>query len=562
LKIRKIIISHLFILLLISSCSTKQLIVTNLNVKNKKLSQEQLKSWQHKDIISDSIFGISLDKAYQELIRNKKGKEIIVAVIDTQVDLNHEDLKNSFWLNKDEIPNNNIDDDNNGYIDDVHGWNFIGNLKGESLPRTNFEYVRVVKKYSDIYNNSMCDSIYDSKCKTYKKALKIYTYELKRVKHNYLMFTNWQIRYNNTKKVLKPFFPKGNYTLKVLNEIKTTDTIILKEIKNMRNHINWEQSDEWSKRNTAKEKKYIDYYLNINLNNRQKIVGDNPYDIKDTNYGFHNVTKNENQINHSNHSTKVTGIINANRNNGIGIKGISNRIKIMPLVVSTYGDEYDKDIALAIRYAVDNGAQVINMSSSKDFSTNPEWVQNALKYAEKHNVLFINCASNENNNTDVDTTFPNDIDNNGEEIVSNFINVGASTYQVNKYLVAPFSNYGEKNVDIFAPGNDIFTTKINNTYKFVGGTSYSAPIVSGVAALIWSHYPKLKAYEVKEIILESGISYDMDVILPAGYQSEKETLVPFKSLSKSGKIVNAYNALLLARHYKKWKKGKWKMKSN
>ncbi len=550
----------LFFILLLVNCKSSQHFIKNNFTKSisKKLSQEQLKSWQHKDIISDSIFGISLDKTYTELIKNKKGKEIIVAVIDTQVDLNHEDLKNSFWLNKDEIPNNNIDDDNNGYIDDVHGWNFLGNSKGESLPRTNFEYVRVVKKYKDIYKNNVCDSIYDTKCKTYKKALKIYTYELKRVKHNYLMFTNWQIRYNNTKKVLKPFFPKENYTLKVLNEIKTTDTIILKEIKNMRNHINWKQSDEWSKKETAKEKRYIDYYLNINLNNRQKIVGDNPYDITNTNYGFHNITINKGDL--VSHSTYVTGIINANRNNSIGIKGVSNRIKIMPIVVSTRGDEYDKDIALAIRYAVDNGVQIINMSSSKDFSINPKWVKNALKYAEKHNVLFVNSASNDNNNTDIITTFPNDIDNNGKEIVSNFINVGASTYQVNKYLVAPFSNYGKKNVDIFAPGNDIFTTKINNTYKFVGGTSYSAPIVSGVAALIWSHYPKLKAYEVKEIILTSGVSYDMDVILPAGYQSEKEKLVPFKSLSKSGKIVNAYNALLLAKHYKKWKKGKWKMK--
>jgi len=556
LEIRKIIISHLFILLLIS-CSTKQLITTNLNVINKKLSQEQLKSWQHKDLISDSIPGISLDKAYQELIKNKKGKDIIVAVIDMQLDINHEELNQSIWKNKKEIPNNNIDDDNNGYIDDIHGWNFLGNSKGESVYESNFEYVRIVRNYNSFIktNNNKIILEDNNKYIIYKKADSILQVNLKEYKNEVAYYKKYKIRFNNWKLELKKYFPNEKYTIKKLKSIKTNNNKTQDAINKITHSLKYDLMDRWIDKTIKNNQRYLDFYLNINYNDRE-LIGDDENNIEDTNYGFHNVGINQNLKTY--HATYVTGLLSANRNNKIGINGISNNIKIMPIVVASNGDENDKDIALAIRYAVNNGAKIINMSFGKAFSTNKVWVTEALKHAEKHNVLCVHSAGNEFQNIDIVNDYPNDIDGNNKEILNNFIVVGASTRHVNNKLVSDFSNYGRNNVDIFAPGETIYTTKINNTYKFKSGTSMATPLVSGIAALIWLQYPKLKAHEVKEIILESGVSYDIDVELPS-YDEEKK-LVPFKSLSKSGKIVNAYNALLLAKHYKKWKKGKWKIK--
>jgi len=545
-----------FSILILQACTVHKSAIYGIDsaYTNVKLDTLAMQTWEYKDIVSDSIPGISLDRAYLELLKNKKGKEVIVAVIDTQMDINHEDLKQAFWVNTDEIPNNGMDDDDNGYVDDVHGWNFIGNTKGESIFRTNFEYVRLVKKYQNKYKDLSIDSIAKKdtvQFKIYKKALKEYNKWFKMRKHNVLMFTNWRIRYANTKKVLSLYFPKEDYTIKKLQEIKTTDTIVLKEIKNMLDHIKWKQSDTWAKKELKYERNFINYYLNIDLKDRE-LVGDNVNDIRDTKYGYHNVSISQEKLVY--HATYIGGVLGANRSNAIGIKGISSTIKIMPLVVSCNGDEYDKDIALAIRYAVDNGARIINMSSKKDFSIHAKWVTEALQYAEQRNVLFVHGTGNDTYNIDKVATFPTDTDKNGTEILTNFINVGSSSYHVNKKLFSYYSNYGKENVDLFAPGEEIYTTSLNNHYRFKDGTSMATPMVSGVAALILSHYPKLKAYEVKEIVLASGVSYNFDVEIRI---DRKKVLVPFSSLSKTGKILNAYNALLLAKHYKKWKLGKW-----
>jgi subtilisin family serine protease len=543
-------ILFLVIICFLYACKSNKLIVISNHFYNSTLSNKQ-EFWHYKDIIKDSISGISLDRAYQELVKNKKGNEVIVAVIDTQVDLNHKDLKESFWINKDEIPNNNIDDDNNGYVDDVNGWNFIGNKKGESLYLSRFENVRIVKEFGERFQNKTINSIPKSELNDYKeynRALKDYEEIIKIKKRNLFHFNNWKKQFNLIKNTLENLIPSRKITIDNLNKIITKDTVVLKVITDMKNYIIKNKNDKWINNLISNENRFINYYLNLNYNDRE-LIGDNPNNLEDKYYGFNNVSINIDSL--FNHATLISGVLVDN----IKMKKI---IKLMPLVVSCSGDEHDKDIALAIRYAVDNGAKIINMSSKKLFSLRQNWIQKALKYAEANDVLVVNSSGNNSFNVDINYTFPTDVDDNKDEILNNFVNVSSSSYHLDKNLISWFSNYGKKNVDLFAPGENIYTTNVNNNYKFEDGTSLSAPIVSGVAALIWSYYPKLKASEVKEILLESGVSYDIDVELPS-YDEEKK-LVPFSSLSKSGKIVNAYNALLYAKNYKKWKQGKWPKK--
>jgi subtilisin family serine protease len=285
--------------------------------------------------------------------------------------------------------------------------------------------------------------------------------------------------------------------------------------------------------------------------NERLLIGDNPT-ILEIGYGNNNVSNTIKGVRTiQDHNTMVSGIIAANRTNEKGIKGILQNVKIMPLNISPSGDEHDKDITMAIRYAVDNGAKVINMSFGKEFSMHEDWVLEAFKYAEEHNVLLVRSAGNESLNVDKNESFPRDIPLGGlKEICGNFITIGSSTHKLDSTFVSDYSNYGKNNVDLFAPGDKIYTTSASNSYKSDSGTSLAAPMVSGTAALIWSYYPNLTVTEVKQIILESGTAYDIEVLVPGG-EGKK---VKFSELSKSGKVLNVYDAMELAKKVSKKKR--------
>ena len=284
----------------------------------------------------------------------------------------------------------------------------------------------------------------------------------------------------------------------------------------------------------------LNYNYNIDFNGRE-VVGDNPYDITDLGYGNGNP---QNRMEDESHGTHVAGIIAAERNNGKGVNGVANNVAIMSIRAVPNGDEYDKDIALGIRYAVDNGAKIINGSFGKSFSPNATWVYDAIKYAADNDVLFVHAAGNEGADLDdpSNPNFPNDQIDNGPEIADNVITVGALSSKYGSEMVATFSNYGKVNVDVFAPGDNIYSTMPNNEYEYQGGTSMAAPAVAGVAALIRSQYPKLTASEVKHILMDSGLAPMAKVVL-GGDTSITATL---NNVSTSGKIVNAYNALIMA----------------
>ncbi len=495
-------------------------------LKLEVLTEREKKNWGHLDLVSDTIPGMSVDKAYSEIIKNKKGTKVIVAVLDSGIDLDHEDLDGVLWTNKDEKAGNNIDDDGNGYIDDIHGYNFLGESYNEQL-----EYVRMLR-----LNIGDAATLTKAKVKLdaeYTKALQ-----------NKQQYEQILQAVTEADAAVKKYLSKESYTTEDLAGIETTDESMRRNVAVLNQMFGIKDTIPEVLDELGKGVKYFTEQLNYNLNkdfNGRESVGDDAYDITDTDYGNGNPN---NRVADESHGTHVAGIIAAERDNGKGANGVANNVEIMSIRAVPNGDEYDKDIALGIRYAVDNGARIINGSFGKSFSPKAEWVYDAIKYAAEKNVLFVHAAGNDGADLDDPTNanFPNDQVNNGPEIANNVITVGAIDPEYGSELVASYSNYGKINVDIFAPGTDIYSSYPNNEYEYSPGTSMAAPAVAGVAALLMSQYPSLSAAQVKEIILRSGLPIKANVIL-AGDNSKSASL---SEISTSGKIANAYNALIMA----------------
>ena len=516
----------LAILLFGFSCSSPKFIndYSSLKSYNNNLvtSKIDLNNWHNLDPEIDSIPGISVERAHDELLKGMKGKEVIVAVIDTGLDTDHKSLSNNVWVNKDEKINGK-DDDKNGYIDDINGWNYLGSSYNETRDMT-----RILR------DNKVNNRKYDQVEAEIKK-------EIKR-SNEQLDILNYYVQLlEESKDLLSDHLDKDEFSIEDVNNIVTENEKLIRA-KNI--YIDFDFygfTKEYLNQGIEQYNDFINYHFNIDFNGRT--TDDNIYDINDTNYGDSNV---RNIKESESHSTHVSGIIAADRKSKKGNKGINNLAKIMVLRAVPNGDEYDKDVALAIRYAVDNGARIINGSFGKYFSSNPEWVIDAIRYASDNDVLFIAGAGNESKDLDSlsNDNYPNDQFFNKNEFSDTFIKVGASSINLNENFTAYFSNYGKINVDVFAPGVDIYSTMPNNKYKSQDGTSMSSPVVAGVASLIMSYFPKLSAKKVKEIIMESGIDIDLKI---ENLGDNKH----FREYSKSGKLVNAYNALILASRSKR-----------
>ena len=500
----------------------------NIPTQKENPSKDELKTWPHRDLLSSGYPGISLEKAYN-VLKGRKAQTVIVGVVDSGVDINHEDLKSIIWTNPKEIPNNGIDDDKNGYVDDVHGWNFLGEINQENL-----EYVRILKKG----NTNDPD---------YKRAEEKYDKEFKDATEKIELYSQIRERIAQSDALIQKHLGKKEYTAEDLDTIDTSSLQLLGAVRGMKyllgNDVTVKETLEELTEGIKHYEERLKYGLNKEFNPRA-VLKDNPDDINDKIYGNNNVVgpTAEGAL----HGTHVAGIIAAVRHNNIGIDGVADHVRIMPVRTVPDGDEYDKDVALALRYAIDNGAKVINTSFGKEFSPHKEWVYDALKYAAEKDVLIVNAAGNDTKNIDTQLTFPDDnID--GKEFTDTMITIGALNYEYNENLVASFSNYGKNNVDLFSPGVQIYATVPENKYKFLDGTSMAAPEVAGVAALIRAYFPTLKAREVKQILMESGLVPTVKEVLVGGRGEEQEAKrMLFSELSKSGKIVNAYNAIILA----------------
>jgi len=529
---------------LVSCGSVKNVAVPTMNTtvnsvaKKGTINEEQFKHWAHADLITDTIPGISLEKAYT-FLEGKAGVTVIVGVIDSGIDIEHEDLKDVLWTNPNEIVGNKIDDDKNGYTDDIYGWNFLGG-NGVDAPEQ-LEITRIVAKLNTRFKGKTLENISANEKADFEKYQKyLKSYNTSSEKHFRMMHYLNQI--DESFSALKKFIGKETVTIEDLRVIKTEDKEIQANISILLSILS----------RGSTEKEFIEYFESQNKNKNydlnfdgRAIVGDNPTDINDTKYGNPNVIG---SVKIESHGTHVAGIILASRNNGIGINGVAHNAKLMSIRAVPDGDERDKDVALAIRYAVDNGAKIINMSFGKSYSPYRHWVFDAIKYAEKHDVLLVHAAGNSSKNIDVKDNFPNDSKDKIIEFADNVLTVGAISHNYNENMLATFTNYGKLNVDIFAPGVQIYATVPQNEYKKYSGTSMASPTVAGIATLIRSYYPELSASQVKHIIMNSGTKLDIEVLLP-GSKSEENLdgkKVNFSELSISGKIANAYNALILA----------------
>ncbi len=508
-----------------------------------KADTEPPKNWHELDLKTDGYFGISLKEAYQ-FLEGKKSKTVIVAIIDGGIDTAQRDLKSVLWVNTKEIPGNGIDDDHNGYTDDINGWNFLGGKDGKADFTETAEEVREYFKLKDKYSSVTAappgqekqyaywlnvKTTYDSTISKSKRDIKGISSEL-----NILTATNYYIK---TALGLKS---DQSFTITDLSRIKTANDTI-NQSKTVWESVFHQIGETTTNAKIIKE--ISDYYatlnniLNPDLDVRARTTGDNPDTLDDKPYG-NNILK----MSDASHGTGVAGLIGAVRNNGYGIDGVADDVRIMALKVIPKGDAYDKDFVNAIHYAVDNGARIININFGKKISPHKDWVDAAFKYAAEKDVLLIMAAGNDNLDVDKVIVYPNDTFLDGS-FPDNFINVGASGPRLDENLAADFTNYGKKNVDIFAPGVKITSIDADAEFNTEDGTSFSAPIVAGIAALCLEYYPDLSAKQVKQAILESAAPVKHAMVIKPGTKDEK---VDFSSLSKTGGVVNAYKALEIA----------------
>jgi cell wall-associated protease len=515
------------------------------------VAQSDFKGWHLLDPKKDSLHGISLQKGYS-FLKGKKSKTVIVAVIDGGVDTAQEDLRNVLWKNPKEIPGNGVDDDGNGYVDDVYGWNFIGGKDGRNIEKESIEASRIYHRYKDKFYRKV---INESKlCQQEKEEYALWkkASALLEVDHDEqvaVMFL--EVAYKAAKKhekVLKKELNKETFGIEDVEKIQPQTPQVrqakmgyltfvkITEIERDETNVSmFAQLEEY----LQDKKQMIEAKQLAPVKYRDEIVKDDYFDINDRFYGNNDVMGPMPL-----HGTHVSGIIGAQRGNGIGVDGVADNVKIMNIRAVPEGDEYDKDIALAIRYAVDNGAKVINMSFGKPISPEKKWVDEAVKYAETKDVLFVQAAGNEGMNNDSTENYPNPYLEAFHTTASNFISVGASSDPlITKDYVADFSNYGKNTVDVFAPGVKIYSTLPGgNNYGFLKGTSMAAPVVSGIAALIRSYYPALSASQVKYVIEKSVDRLDTVTVEKPGTKNK----VCFTQLCASGGTVDAYNALKLA----------------
>lgn len=533
--IKSLLNKHNFALLIGAICFLSGIAV---NAQNSVIYRENRATvelqWQHADAGEDGKIGVSSQKAYRDLLNGRTPTPIVVAIIDSGTETSHEDLDDALWVNPGEIPDNGIDDDGNGYIDDVHGWNFIGG-KDEDVEFDNLEFTRIFSPLHKRFNQKKASDIGKSDKADYQRYLKMkrdWDNRMKKAQAELNEFNQVMQYYTISDHLIRQNLGKESYSLEEVQSIITDDEMTQAAVEFVSAVLSADlmsELDEW--------RRYVEnqfaYSYNLDFDPRG-IVGDDYSNPRERIYGNNRVSGP-----HADHGTHVAGIVAAEKND-FGLDGICPSCKLMIIRCVPDGDERDKDVANAIRYAVDNGARIINMSFGKSYSPQKDVVDEAVQYAERKGVLLVHAAGNDGRNTDKRDNFPRAKYNNGK-VCKTWIEVGASGPEDGE-LVADFSNYGKKTVDLFAPGDGIFSTVTNNDYKKESGTSMASPVVAGVAGALWSYYPQLTAIEIKDILLSSGVSYaKTKVTLPGSNK-----VVPFGNLSRTGRVINLYAALRLA----------------
>ena len=504
----------------------------------------KLKGWQLLNYKEDGYMGTGVKEAY-DLLKGRKSQTVIIAVIDSGVDTLQEDLKAALWVNPREIPGNGKDDDGNGYTDDIHGWNFCGSSSGENLSNNTHEIERVYHKWKNEFEGISEKKIPADRKFLYsqwKRAESLINKDYEEYQQNIKNIENASLLFKSSNTILTSYLKKTDFIKADLAAVNGSDS------------VNWavrlwksvfDRGSDPEIKNTDIIRD-LEAYHNTLLNNRKRkedlpvdfrgaLTKDNYENVHDSIYGNNNLKSSS-----GNHGTHVSGIIGAIRNNNIGMDGIVDNVRIMVIRAVPGGDEHDKDVALAIRYAVNNGASIINMSFGKPVSPYKQLVDDAIAYAASKNVLLVHGSGNDGQDIDENSFYPSPFMLDGTK-ASNMLTVGASGDYSLDGLVAGFSNYGIKTVDLFAPGMYINSTITNNNYEPADGTSMASPVAAGVAGLLKSYFPALTPAQIIDLLMRSGTSITDSVTLPG---TDKKTTL--NKLCKSGKIINAYEAVKLA----------------
>lgn len=515
-------------------------------------AEQEKRNWFHSDFSQTGIYGIGTDEAIEFL--KSKGltpQPVIVGILDSGVEIDHEDLQANIWVNGKEVANNSKDDDKNGYVDDVNGWDFNVNGKNIDYNDETYEATRVVKKFMPLFasSNKAANMANMQKMpKEYQEYLHARKYwagkyygaqenleEVQKDKLEILPALNGlKSTFQNTK-LSKDYLTKTLDSKQINKTEKENIELLLSKNINFEDLTIDEVIKKTEDRFEAMEKYYdgqVKYAFNLEFDptdgrtiDAQKGYGNNEVEGPDAFHGTH-----------------VAGIIGAQRNNGVGMNGVAGDVvKLMSVRMVPNGDERDLDVALAIRYAVDNGAKVLNMSFGKGFSPNKKVVQKAIKYADKKGVLMFHAAGNDNKDLDFNNNYPSNFQaDEMKAFTKNWITVGASTRD-SENLKARFSNFGTMKVDIFAPGTEIYSTIQDNSYRYAQGTSMASPVAAGAAALIWAYFPHMKAQQIKEVLFESVNK--SDAMVKVGSENDERK---FSDLSVTGGVIDVNKAVRLA----------------
>lgn len=510
-----------------------------------KMQDNDLKTWYHKDFSTTNVYGVNTDNAYKFLeSKGLKPRTIVVGVLDSGVEVDHPGLINNMWKNPNEIPNNGIDDDKNGYVDDIYGWNFIGG-KTADVDADNLEVTRMVKKYQPIFEGTDSAKNRANQAKMpeeyaiYQKSKKLYDEKGSEAKQYYHYFSGFNNAIPSIVKTLngktltkanlatiKPASQEDSRNLQILNSLvqdagnvgktpKEVEELLRKEIEGALKHY---------------ESQATKHY-NLDFDPRAEIVGDNYDNYNEKHYG-----NNHYEGPDASHGTHVSGIIAGLPHGNEAQYGVAHKVaKIMTVRAVPDGDERDKDVANAIRYAVDNGAKILNMSFGKAVSPGKKHVWEAMKYAEKKGVLLVKAAGNENQNIGENEYFPTNFMKQSDEkpFVSNMIVVGASTNN-SQNLRARFSNYNGKMVDVFAPGQEIYSTVPDAKYEYLQGTSMASPVVAGAAAVLWAYMPSLTPQQIKEALVKT--------VNKSTVNANVDSNANFDQISVAGGVIDLYKA--------------------
>ena len=510
-----------------------------------KMQDNDLKTWYHKDFSTTNVYGVNTDNAYKFLeSKGLKPRTVVVGVLDSGVEVDHPGLINNMWKNPNEIPNNGIDDDKNGYVDDIYGWNFIGG-KTADVDADNLEVTRMVKKYQPIFEgtdsakNKANQAKMPEEYAMYQKSKKLFDEKGSEAKQYYHYFSGFNNAIPSIVKTLngktltkanlatiKPASQEDSRNLQILNSLvqdagnvgktpKEVEELLRKEIEGALKHY---------------ESQATKHY-NLDFDPRAEIVGDNYDNYNEKHYG-----NNHYEGPDASHGTHVSGIIAGLPHGNEAQYGVAHKVaKIMTVRAVPDGDERDKDVANAIRYAVDNGAKILNMSFGKAVSPGKKHVWDAMKYAEKKGVLLVKAAGNENQNIGENEYFPTNFMKQSDEkpFVSNMIVVGASTNN-SQNLRARFSNYNGKMVDVFAPGQEIYSTVPDAKYEYLQGTSMASPVVAGAAAVLWAYMPSLTPQQIKEALVKT--------VNKSTVNANVDSSANFDQISVAGGVIDLYKA--------------------